>query len=195
MVVQGHAAGTGSTAKQEADHPFLAFVNTLEDDGKSRLLNRFGDASGLVEILAEAGLPVPRVPPGPAQMRDLLDLREAAYAVLSAHAARRPPPREDALLLEAVMKAALSDGGFAFTERGLRVSASPMGGLRDGLALSLFDLVTSPDFARLSECRRCTRLFMDHGRGRGRRWCDMARCGNRAKAESFRARRRAQAPD
>jgi len=59
--------------------------------------------------------------------------------------------------------------------------------------LSLIDLMQRADLSRLRECKRCTHLFLDHGRGQGRRWCSMARCGNRAKAETFRARQRAQA--
>jgi predicted RNA-binding Zn ribbon-like protein len=62
--------------------------------------------------------------------------------------------------------------------------------LQDHLVLSLHDLLRRDDLVRLRECRRCTHLFLDHGRGRGRRWCAMARCGNRAKTEAFRARRR-----
>jgi predicted RNA-binding Zn ribbon-like protein len=62
--------------------------------------------------------------------------------------------------------------------------------LQDHLVLSLHDLLRRDDLVRLRECRRCTHLFLDLGRGRGRRWCAMARCGNRAKTEAFRARRR-----
>ena len=40
---------------------------------------------------------------------------------------------------------------------------------------------------------RCGRAFVDVTRNRGRRWCDMATCGNRAKAA--RHRRRAADPD
>ncbi len=189
MVAKGHRQ-----QKPPADHPFLAFVNTVDDDGKSRNQNLFSSGAELVALLAEAGMDVPKSPPGEAQLRSVLAFREAAYAVLSARAARRAPPREESLDLETALKSALADSSFDFATTGLRLSTGPLGGLQDHLALQLFDLTTSEDFTRLSECRRCTRLFIDRGRGRGRRWCDMARCGNRAKAESFRARKRALKP-
>jgi len=38
----------------------------------------------------------------------------------------------------------------------------------------------------------CTLLFADHTRGRARRWCSMALCGNRAKQAAHRHRLKAQ---
>jgi predicted RNA-binding Zn ribbon-like protein len=183
-----------SLHKIPADHPFLAFVNSVDDDGKSRDINMFATGAELRALLAEAGVAVPAAAPDPAEMRALMQFREAAYAVLSARAAHRTPPRAESLVVEQAVKAALGDGSFGFGGPALQIAPDPAGGLLDRLALSLFDLTISPDFERLSECRRCTRLFIDRGRGRGRRWCDMARCGNRAKAESFRARKRSKKP-
>ena len=37
---------------------------------------------------------------------------------------------------------------------------------------------------------RCSRVFFDATRNGRRRWCDMATCGNRAKAARFRERER-----
>jgi len=39
----------------------------------------------------------------------------------------------------------------------------------------------------------CTHPFLDRSRGHRRRWCEMAGCGDRAKAAAYRARRRASA--
>lgn len=170
-------------------HPALAFVNSVADDGKTRTRDSFADAAGLVALLAQAGLARPGTPaPGRGQMLDLIALREAAYGVLSALAAQRRPDREEALTLESAIKAAVQDAAFAFSAKGLSLGPGPLGGLQDRLALALFDLLQRDDLDRLRECPRCTHLFLDHGRGQGRRWCSMARCGNRAKAETFRAR-------
>jgi predicted RNA-binding Zn ribbon-like protein len=51
------------------------------------------------------------------------------------------------------------------------------------IAEAMADLVCSADFALIRECEGngCHRLFLDRTRGRGRRWCSMAVCGNRAK--------------
>lgn len=176
----------------DAGHPVLAFLNTVTDDGKRRTQNSFADGDGLVAEMVAAGL-IPRsLPvPGARQVAEVVSLREAAYAVLSAMAAGRRPGREDALTVEMAVKSALQDASFAFGRDGLTVSPGPLGGLYDHVALGLHDLLGRADIDRLRECRRCTHLFLDHGRGRGRRWCSMARCGNRAKAEAFRARQAA----
>ncbi len=52
------------------------------------------------------------------------------------------------------------------------------------LAQQAADLLTSLDSARLKICSnpRCGWFFLDTTRNASRRWCDMAACGNRAKA-------------
>jgi len=173
-------------------HPALAFLNTVTDDGKTRVHNSFARGEDLMAQLVAAGLAAQGMQaPGAGQVAALLSLREAGYAVLSAIAAGRKPGREEALTLETAMKATLQDAGFTFGPTGLSIAAGPLGGVYDRVVLSLYDLMQRGEMGRLRECKRCTHLFLDHGRGRGRRWCSMARCGNRAKAETFRARQRA----
>jgi predicted RNA-binding Zn ribbon-like protein len=57
-----------------------------------------------------------------------------------------------------------------------------------GEALSKF--VCEEDFSHVKACEgpACTLLFADHTRGRARRWCSMAICGNRAKQAAYRER-------
>ncbi len=52
--------------------------------------------------------------------------------------------------------------------------------------------VCEEDFASIGACEgyRCTLIFADHSRRRGRRWCSMATCGNRAKQAAHRDRLR-----
>ena len=174
------------------DHPALGFLNSVRDDGKTRKQDSFADGAELVAILAAAGLDLRGAAiPGAGQLAAIRSLREAGYAVLSAMAAGRRPGREEALTLEAAIKSAVQDAGFAYGARGLTLMPGPLGGVQDHLALALLDLLQRDDLDRLRECPRCTHLFLDHGRGQGRRWCSMARCGNRAKVETFRARHRA----
>jgi predicted RNA-binding Zn ribbon-like protein len=61
-----------------------------------------------------------------------------------------------------------------------------------GEALAKF--VCEEDFSNLKACEgpTCTLVFADHTRGRARRWCSMAICGNRAKQAAHRDRRRTQ---
>jgi predicted RNA-binding Zn ribbon-like protein len=58
------------------------------------------------------------------------------------------------------------------------------------VARSLADLVCSENFADVKGCEgaSCTLLFLDRTRGRVRRWCSMAVCGNRAKQAAHRNR-------
>lgn len=60
-----------------------------------------------------------------------------------------------------------------------------------GEALARF--VCTEDFTDVKACEgpACTLLFADHTRGRGRRWCSMAICGNRAKQAAHRNRLKA----
>jgi predicted RNA-binding Zn ribbon-like protein len=58
------------------------------------------------------------------------------------------------------------------------------------IARSIADLLTTENFSDVKACQghACTLLFVDHTRGRARRWCNMAVCGNRAKQAAHRER-------
>jgi predicted RNA-binding Zn ribbon-like protein len=55
---------------------------------------------------------------------------------------------------------------------------------------ALAQLVCTEDLSNVKSCEgpACTLLFADHTRGRARRWCSMAICGNRAKQAAHRQR-------
>jgi len=55
------------------------------------------------------------------------------------------------------------------------------------VARSAADLLTSEKICRVRECasETCTWLFYDTSRNGRRKWCDMATCGNRAKAKRY----------
>jgi predicted RNA-binding Zn ribbon-like protein len=61
------------------------------------------------------------------------------------------------------------------------------------IAETLAHFVCAEDFAQVKACEGpiCTLLFADHTRGRARRWCSMAICGNRAKQAAHRERAKA----
>lgn len=183
---------TSSLSRPEpgAGHPFLTFLNTVMDDHKTRQENSFTDGSELCVLLEAVGFQRPGTVPGPSEMERLVALRETAYAVLSAITAGRVPEAEDSLRLTEALRATYHVAKLDIGAAGLVVKPSSDLALFDQLVLSMDDLIRSEDFARLRECRRCTHLFLDKGRGVGRRWCSMARCGNRAKAENFRARQK-----
>jgi predicted RNA-binding Zn ribbon-like protein len=80
-------------------------------------------------------------------------------------------------------------GGDRFELRVMRRWQSPESLLLPiGEALAKF--VCEEDFAGVKACEghSCTLVFADHTRGRARRWCSMAVCGNRAKQAAHRER-------
>jgi predicted RNA-binding Zn ribbon-like protein len=58
---------------------------------------------------------------------------------------------------------------------------------------ALAELVCTEDFSNVKACEGpvCTLFFADHTRGRARRWCSMAVCGNRVKQAAHRNRHKA----
>lgn len=85
---------------------------------------------------------------------------------------RRVQDGEDGLLLADLMEA------LALTLRG----AASGTGLEVATARSVLRLIAMPDPERMKICRNCGWLFIDRSKNRSRAWCDMAVCGNRAKA-------------
>jgi predicted RNA-binding Zn ribbon-like protein len=64
------------------------------------------------------------------------------------------------------------------------------------VAEAMARFVCSENFAYVKACEgaACTLLFADRTRGRARRWCSMAICGNRAKQAAHRHRSREDQP-
>lgn len=60
------------------------------------------------------------------------------------------------------------------------------------IAEALAKFVCEEDFSNVKACEGvfCTLMFVDHTRGRARRWCSMNVCGNRAKQAAHRHRRK-----
>jgi predicted RNA-binding Zn ribbon-like protein len=54
-------------------------------------------------------------------------------------------------------------------------------------------MISEEDFTHIKACEghACTLIFADHTRARGRRWCSMGICGNRAKVSAHRKRQQA----
>jgi predicted RNA-binding Zn ribbon-like protein len=83
--------------------------------------------------------------------------------------------------------------GSALAFRAMRRWRSPEALLLPiGEALAKF--VCEEDFSNVKACEgpACTLMFADHTRGRARRWCSMALCGNRAKQAAHRQRLKMQ---
>ncbi len=80
-----------------------------------------------------------------------------------------------------------ADGTFA---RAFVPVGDAFAGLIIPIVESAADALIAGELARVRRCGdpRCTRVFYDATRNGRRRWCDMATCGNRAKAARFRER-------
>jgi predicted RNA-binding Zn ribbon-like protein len=78
------------------------------------------------------------------------------------------------------------DGSFART---FVPVGDAFAGLMIAVAESAADALVLGELARVHRCAdtRCTRVFLDATKNGRRRWCDMAACGNRAKAARHRA--------
>jgi predicted RNA-binding Zn ribbon-like protein len=61
-------------------------------------------------------------------------------------------------------------------------------------AHSVLRLIAMPDPERMKICRNCGWLFIDRSKNRSRAWCDMAVCGNRAKANRHYRRKKEEMP-
>jgi predicted RNA-binding Zn ribbon-like protein len=85
------------------------------------------------------------------------------------------------------------DGGFA---RSFVPVGDAFAGLMIPVVESAADALVIGELARIRRCAdgRCPRVFFDGTKNGRRRWCDMATCGNRAKAARHRVRMR-QADD
>jgi predicted RNA-binding Zn ribbon-like protein len=113
----------------------------------------------------------------------------------------RPLTRDDLRKLERLNRVLESDQAFsqiapvnskednAFEVRAMRRWDAPETLLLP-IAETLARFVCSEDFTYVKACEgpSCTLLFADHTRGRARRWCSMAICGNRAKQAAHRLR-------
>jgi len=79
------------------------------------------------------------------------------------------------------------DGSFA---RSFVPVGDAFAGLMIPIVESAADALILGELARVRRCAdpRCARVFFDNTKNATRRWCDMATCGNRAKAARHRAR-------
>ena len=82
------------------------------------------------------------------------------------------------------------DGTFA---RSFVPVGDAFAGLMIPIVESAADALILAELARVRRCAdpRCARVFFDNTKNAARRWCDMATCGNRAKAARHRARLKA----
>ncbi len=190
----------------DGGHPVLDFTNTVDWRGTGRDHDWLGDFTDLLAwshrtgylpdtALAELASHAAEHPQSAAAALDQArEMREALFGLLRAAASGGPPARDDLeafnrhlrrALSRAVLRRGSAPGGRYALE--LERGENPLEDIPLRLARQAADLLTSLDPARLKICGNpeCGWLFLDTSRNASRRWCDMAGCGNRAKAKRF----------
>lgn len=140
--------------------------------------------------------PTPELDPTPADVTAARRLRDALWRLAAARIDGEPPAAADLTALNAAaahppLAPQLTAGGAR------RWAAGATGGhLLATVAGDAVALFGGPQRERLRRCsgERCDLLYVDTSRPGNRRWCSMARCGNRHKVRTLRTRR-ADAPD
>lgn len=171
-------------------HRALDFTATLGERYRKRL-ERLRQPADLDRWLASAGLPVWKAA-NAQDLDDARELREAIYRVAWAALRNEPAHRTD---LDALNSWARTPPLAPQLDRRLRrewVSSQPVKSALALIACEAIELVSGPDRQLIRECAAapaCSLLYLDRSRGRRRRWCEMDRCGTRAKMTNYRKRR------
>jgi predicted RNA-binding Zn ribbon-like protein len=165
------------------------FVNTLDIEQGSETLS---SPAALGEWLAANGLAPEGVEPRPADLRRAMSLREALRAILLSHGEGSPEPAGawkelDESAERARLQVRFSSAGVALIEP---EAAGVDGALGRLLAVVHVAVADGDAWRRLKACRlhSCEWAFYDHTKNRSGAWCNMAVCGNRAKARAYRER-------
>lgn len=123
-------------------------------------------------------------------LREALALRETIYRLFFATAERCATDREDLVQLSRALTHAPPRADLAASENGFawrieRPFPPGVPGLLAPVLWSAGDLLIGARRKRLRHCAndRCLWLFVDESKAGTRRWCSMAACGNRAKAQ------------
>ncbi|WP_428033357.1 CGNR zinc finger domain-containing protein [Amphritea sp.] len=182
-------------------HPALDFVNTVDDQDKCRDSSRISDWPGFLgwanasSLFSEQQMNALENEIQQTDITTLLtsihELRETAYASLSGIASGETQTDEALQKLEEGIRIALNNSSLKLKGNNyiwVPDMVNP-NWVIDVLTLSIESLLRFHDISKLKECGRCSWMFLNQGRGRGRRWCNMRTCGNRAKSVSFRNRK------
>jgi predicted RNA-binding Zn ribbon-like protein len=185
----------------------LDLVNTVSDWPRAskddlpnyRALVAWGRQSGVLadEEAERLSRSAARRPEAAARtFRKALDLRAGLYRIFAAVATGESPSARDLsafnrLLGEAMvrLRVSRSKGGF---EWGWSAENGALDRVLWPVLRSAAVLLTSDRRDRIRQCASdtCSWFFVDRSRGGQRRWCDMAVCGNRAKARRYYRRKK-----
>lgn len=189
----------------------LDFVNTLDDrftpDAKELLkhyvdLARFAEDTGIVpDQQVDRLMTRSRQHPDEAQraLASAIQLREAISDIFYALARKKAVPAAAfAILNSHVQEAAqhltlvASKAGFVWT---FDVDSYDLFAPSWPIARNAAELLASErvEYVRACASKTCEWIFLDESKNHRRRWCDMTKCGNRAKVKRFYVRQKRSA--
>jgi predicted RNA-binding Zn ribbon-like protein len=179
------------------------FLNTLElEDGA--LVERLTSLDTAARWLVDAAVaPDATTVTGLAQtaadrealLRRLITARTALRDVAHAVAHEEAPPRPAIAEVNRTL-AGRERIELVAADDGVRLGHSHVGDAVDDLLARIAEPIVREigsgheDRIRICDNETCRWIFFDESRGGRRRWCDMASCGNRAKARRHRARQK-----
>jgi len=181
----------------------LDFVNTLDDrfsEEPKELLNDYADLARFAEDTGTlSDQQVDRLMTLSTQRREevkralesAIRLREAVSDIFYAVVRKKPVPAAALVVLNSNVQDALqhvelvpAKGHFQWTfETKVDDFFAPLW----GVARDAADLLASERLELVRACasKTCEWLFLDESKNHRRRWCDMTKCGNRAKVRRF----------
>jgi predicted RNA-binding Zn ribbon-like protein len=169
----------------------LSFAGTLGDRG-SAPLERLESPAALAAWFHAAGISSGPDAVSPRAFAAALRLREAIARTAAALVARAKPAHDDITLINGAAKK--SSQRIALDPDTLAVFddvRDPVATALAAIARDAIELFGNPgERARLRACGlvSCGSIFLTPAGRRERRWCSMARCGNRAKVNAHRMR-------
>lgn len=186
----------------------LDFVNTLDDrfsaEPKELLdhyvdLARFAEDTGILSDLQVDRLmtrSMQRPEEAKRALASAVQLREAISEIFYALARKKPVPAASLVILNQHMQEAAQHLGLVagrqhfewkFESDSYDLFAPLWPIARDAAELLASDRL---EYVRACASKTCEWLFLDESKNHRRRWCDMTKCGNRAKVKRFYTRRK-----
>jgi len=197
---------TGSALSPRPDlETTLDFINTVELE-HGQPVDHLGTTAAALDWLQEhVGIDRERVPSSDAARARVARSRSAFRELWDAAVEQRPPAESAVREINRVLRdrtkleirAEVDEHGSAVYRLDRRSVGDPIDCALADLAEPLALALGAPEsIARVRVCasETCRYVFYDDSRTHRRRWCEMASCGNRAKAARHRARARAAQP-
>ena len=180
-----------------AGNAALDFVNTAELRGHPEAgdviataadLRRWGQRYGLLSHVPAHGMVDD-------ELRCAIKARELMYAMFVDRIQGRPPVRAQLSQLGALASAAYAAAELRRDDTGAiewRWQRGELSTVRHTAVVEAVHLLVQPPTLRLKQCPgdHCGWLFLDSTKRGNRRWCEMRNCGQEAKDERRRQRRR-----